>query len=201
MYAAVRLAEFTFHHRWPALGRWLATCRHIPLFVPFVAARASLSRQGKRIRASQLNMSRSFQSLSILLLTVLPGWAAKAPLEREFDAPPDRVYAAMVEAAGAELISAVKEGCLVNLRVWVSTNFSQGEYRGNVVCHAAEGKTVVNIEVQTVGTGDFRRGSMFRGPAGDKFARVYWAKLDKAVASLASSPAATGDPVESRCNG
>ncbi len=66
-----------------------------------------------------MQIFRATQLVFVLTLCLIPASAEKKPkppLEKTYETSVDKAYVAMVRAAGSNLVSEVKEACLVNFK-------------------------------------------------------------------------------------
>jgi hypothetical protein len=113
-----------------------------------------------------------------------------ADLVKTFEASADSVYAAMVQAAGGTLKSAIKEACTINFLT--ATGNADDTFFGTAICrNAGDGKTSVTLSLQP----NRANAQIFRVQnTRDKIASNFWAGLEgslKANAVQHSSPAET----------
>lgn len=156
-----------------------------------------------------MNSSRvsrpKFCNLLCLALTIaevlafpIPSFARSKPipLQKSFDAPVERVFAAEAEAAGSTIVNTVRAACLVNFQT--KAYFGNGFYRvisWTAVCKdAGSGKTTVTL------SGRVNSNSFGNGGAERKDATTFWSNMDAALAngrssSVSASISATSQPI------
>jgi PEGA domain len=99
--------------------------------------------------------------------------ASPVPLKMSFSAPVDKVYAALVRAAGVGLKTTVKDACVVNFE---ATRNKLLYFDISASCRdIGSGQTLLVLNIQR----DPRSEQVFRtGGERDKFLQLFWADMD-----------------------
>jgi hypothetical protein len=136
------------------------------------------------MQRSTLNLSKV--GVICCLAVALPAFAGKphVVLQRTFDASPEQVFAAEVQAVGPTLKASVKEACMVNAETRVGNASMYRIIRWTITCHDdGNGKTTVTLMPQISST-------MFGDAYGqDHDATLIWANFDAALKRIVATTA------------
>jgi hypothetical protein len=132
-----------------------------------------------------MQIFRATQLVFVLTLCLIPASAEKKPkppLEKTYETSVDKAYVAMVRAAGSNLVSEVKEACLVNFKF--GQNFGNGYYI--LVNVAATCRDVGNGQVTITFAPQMQHNTLRVGDFEDKNLATVWANIDREL-NLASA--------------
>lgn len=104
-------------------------------------------------------------------------------LSRVYDAKPEQVYIAEVQAAGPALVNSVKEACLVNFRYSNRTDDGMAVHLFTATCRPSlDGKTTVTISLERRGIAPYGIEKWVTKMASEyeekRLLEAFWAKLD-----------------------
>ena len=136
-----------------------------------------------------MHLLRAIVLILVPVFSLTPAFAKshlKPPLEKTYETTVDKAYVAMVRAVGVNLVSEVKDACLVNFKF--GRNFGNGYYI--LVNVAATCEDIGNGKVKIAFAPQMQHNTLRVGDYEDKNLAAVWANIDHELIPPSTVPAA-----------